>query len=148
MKVLVMGLPNSGKSTISRELSYHFLVPHYNADTLREKCNDWDFSHEGRMRQSYRMSFYDFGIMDFICPLEETRRIVDADFTIWMDTIQESEYQDTNTLFERPSKYDIRVTKHIPIQFLKTNLGMYQQGLKGLREYLNDARRMDSLLIT
>lgn len=148
MKVLVMGLPSSGKSTISRELSYHFLVPHYNADTIREKCNDWDFSHEGRMRQSYRMSFYDFGIIDFVCPLEKTRRVVDADFIIWMDTIQESEYQDTNNIFEPPTKYDIRITKYIPIQSLKTSLGMYRQGLKGLKEYLNDARRMDSLLTT
>lgn len=148
MKVLVMGLPNSGKSTIARELSYHFLVPHYNADTLREKCNDWDFSYEGRMRQSYRMSFYDFGIMDFISPLYETRRIIDADFTIWMDTVENSIYEDTNNLFEPPDKYDIRVTQHIPLNFLRTNLGMYQQGIEGLREYLYDARRNDSLLVT
>lgn len=143
-----MGLPSSGKSTVARELSYHFLVPHYNADTLREKCDDWDFSHAGRMRQSYRMSFYDFGIIDFICPLPETRSIVDADYIIWMDTVQESEYQDTNNIFQRPEKYDVRVTEYISIQHLKTSVGMYQQGLEGLGEYLNDARRMDSLLIT
>ena len=52
-----MGLPGSGKTTLAKELAYHFEVPHYNADTLREKSDDWDFSEEGRLRQAYRMSF-------------------------------------------------------------------------------------------
>ena len=105
-----MGLPGSGKTTLAKELAYHFEVPHYNADTLREKSDDWDFSEEGRLRQAYRMSLYDFGIFDFVCPLEKMREVVQPDFVIWMDTISKGRFDDTNKIFEKPEKYDFRVT--------------------------------------
>ena len=69
----------------------------YNADKVREMANDWDFSDDGRKRQSMRMrSFADYEkklgryvLCDFICPTKETRANFDADIVIWMDTIEE-----------------------------------------------------------
>ena len=81
--------------------------------------NDWDFSEEGRIRQSNRMkTFADFEksqgrfvICDFVCPTNETRDMFDADFTVWMDTIKEGRFEDTNKLFERPSDVEMRITE-------------------------------------
>jgi len=50
-------------------------------------------------------------IADFICPTEETRKNFNADFTVWMDTIDSSKYDDTNEMFEKPTKCDFIVTK-------------------------------------
>ena len=50
MKILICGLPGSGKTTLARELAYHFCLPHFNADTIREHFNDWDFTDVGRER--------------------------------------------------------------------------------------------------
>ena len=56
MRVLIFGLSGSGKTTLAKELAYHFLMPHYNADTIRELYNDWDFSEPARYRSAHRMS--------------------------------------------------------------------------------------------
>ena len=50
-------------------------------------------------------------ICDFVCPTEETRQIFDADITIWLDTIDEGRFEDTNALFEKPSKVDYHITE-------------------------------------
>lgn len=50
-------------------------------------------------------------ICDFVCPLEETREIFDADYTVWMDTIQEGRFGDTNKIFQKPSKVNYHVEK-------------------------------------
>ena len=89
------------------------------ADKVRKDADDWDFSPEGRLRQSLRMkSIADFEslhnrivICDFVCPTEETRQIFDADITIWLDTIDEGRFEDTNALFEKPSKVDFHITE-------------------------------------
>ena len=91
----------------------------YNADKLREMANDWDFSEEGRKRQSLRMrSFADFEkshgrnvVCDFVCPTRETRQNFNADIVIWMDTIKEGRYEDTNKLFQDPQKVDFHITE-------------------------------------
>ena len=93
-KILIMGLPGTGKTYLSKELSKIFPIIHLNADEIRKYFNDWDFSEEGRLRQADRMKrFSDFIILekisalaDFVCPLEETRKILSPDIVIWMDT--------------------------------------------------------------
>lgn len=113
-----MGLSGSGKTFLSKLLQKELSCAWYNADNLREMANDWDFSLDGRKRQSKRMkSLADFEkkhgrkvICDFICPTKESREIFDADFTIWMDTIQESNYKDTDSIFEKPDKVNLRIS--------------------------------------
>ena len=106
-----MGLPGSGKTYLAERLKKKLECAHYNADNIREYANDWDFTNEGRLRQAYRMrAFADFEknvtgqtvICDFVCPLEEMRQIFAPDILIFMDTIKEGRFEDTNKLFERP----------------------------------------------
>ena len=135
MKILIMGLPGSGKTTLARELSYHFLIPHHNADTVREMYNDWDFTPDGRMRQAVRMSC-EYGILDFVCPLNAYRWVVNPDFIIWMNTINSSRYEDTNKLFEKPIKYNIRIDKWIGQNQLHKCLEDFNPGMKGIKLFL------------
>jgi adenylylsulfate kinase len=122
MKILIMGLPGSGKSYLSERLVKFIDGVWINADAVREKYDDWDFSIEGRMRQAARMRYLADGVVmagkhavtDFVCPTEETRNSFDADYIIWMDTIEEGRFEDTNKLFESPSKYNCRVESWNP----------------------------------
>ena len=106
--ILIMGLPGSGKSTLATKLAQKLGAEHFNSDKTREKFNDWDFSDEGRKRQARRMhelglnSKKTYAICDFICPKYEFRNILKANYTIWMDTIQEGRFEDTNQVFEKP----------------------------------------------
>jgi adenylylsulfate kinase len=116
-RILIMGLPGSGKSTLAAMLASGFFpdVLWLNADAVREEYNDWDFSHEGRIRQSLRMRELadackkDYIVCDFVAPLIEMRDNLDAHWTIWMDTIKEGRFEDTNRAFVPPTKYDFRV---------------------------------------
>ena len=117
MKILIMGLPGSGKTYLTERLQPLLKAAWYNADKVREMANDWDFSDEGRKRQSMRMrSFADFEkkhgryvLCDFVCPTKETRANFDADITIWMDTIQEGRFEDTNKIFVKPENVDFHI---------------------------------------
>ncbi len=117
MKILIMGLPGSGKTTLAKNLVPMFNAVWLNADEVRKEADDWDFSTEGRIRQANRMNTLAqeavdnnrVVVADFICPTESTRQNFKADYTIWMDTIEVGRYEDTNTLFEPPSEYDFRV---------------------------------------
>ena len=116
--VLIMGLPGSGKTTLANELAPMLNAKRLNADEVRKEANDWDFSEEGRKRQAKRMANFatklkeqgNFVIADFICPTPEARALFPADFIIWVDTIKEGRFDDTNKMFVKPSKFDYHVT--------------------------------------
>ena len=113
-----MGLPGSGKTTLANELGTMLDTKRLNADEVRREANDWDFSEEGRKRQSKRMAEFalklknkgNYVIADFICPTPEARSLFPADYIIWVDTIKEGRFDDTNKMFVKPDKYDFHVT--------------------------------------
>lgn len=137
-RILIMGLPGSGKTYMAEALKKYLeqndytrdysaevlpvtglnaTVTWFNADDVRRKYNDWDFSKEGRIRQSLRMlefalsSNTDYVICDFVAPIPEMRNNFKADWTIWMDTIEEGRFEDTNRMFVPPEVYDFRITE-------------------------------------
>ena len=116
--ILIMGLPAAGKTTLAETLAPMINAKRLNADEVRKAANDWDFSPEGRTRQSRRMADFalklksegNFVVADFICPTPEARSLFPADYTIWVDTIKEGRFEDTNRMFIKPEKYDFHVT--------------------------------------
>lgn len=124
MRILLFGLPGSGKTTLATALIEHLSYTiHLNADTVRTQFNDWDFSPEGRTRQAHRMrtladasiaeNNIRYAIADFIAPTVELRAIYDADFAIWMDTIEKGRFEDTNKAWQvpTPEEYHVRITE-------------------------------------
>ena len=113
MRIIIIGLSGSGKTSLAKELAIKLKAKHLNADELRQEYNDWDFSEAGRLRQAHRIKNlsdkHDLVVCDFIAPKEIHRHIVDADILIWMDTVKESKYKDTDKLFEIPKNYSLRI---------------------------------------
>ena len=116
--ILIMGLPGAGKTTLAEELAPKLNAKRLNADEVRKQANDWDFSEEGRKRQAKRMADFalelknqgNYVVADFICPTPEARNLFPSDFVIWVDTIKEGRFDDTNQMFVKPEKYDFHVT--------------------------------------
>ena len=144
-KILVMGLPGAGKTYFAERLKKYlethsdFYNPNFenlhaskatvkwiNADDVRKKYNDWDFSHEGRIRQSIRMReladslMNDFVIVDFVAPLPEMRHNFKADWVIWMDTIDKGRFEDTNKMFEAPERFDTHIKFYLSDEQIET----------------------------
>lgn len=119
MKILIFGLPGSGKTTLAKPFAELVGGVHINADEIRNRYDDWDFSIEGRMRQAQRMKHLADGVVmagkiavaDFVCPTPEARLEFNPDYTVWMDTISRSRFEDTNDLFETPDNVDYHVSK-------------------------------------
>ncbi len=118
-KILIMGLPGAGKTTLARELAPLLGAVLFNADEVRKNVNrDLGFSAADRIEQARRMGWLcdrvaeagHTAIADFICPTPETREAFGAAFIIWLDRINAGRYADTNQLFVHPGLFDIRVT--------------------------------------
>ncbi len=128
MKILICGLPGSGKSTLAEPFAELIGAVWINADQVREKYNDWDFSPEGRIRQAQRMQYLSDGavmagkiaVADFVAPTEAARAAFNPDYVVWMDTVNKSQsvngpaapgstFEQTDKMFEPPAKCDYHV---------------------------------------
>lgn len=128
-KILVMGLPGAGKTTLSKVLAPRLNAVHFNADEVRANINkDLGFSEADRAEQARRMGWLcdrvvevgGYAIADFICPTPETRAAFFAGgdaFVIWIDRIKESPFEDTNRMFVPPERFDLRVTADGPPEY-------------------------------
>lgn len=129
-RILIMGLPGSGKTTLAEQLVKNIkqqnkTVVWFNADIVRQQYNDWDFSYEGRIRQVERMrdlsdacsNSTDYVICDFVAPLEKIRNIFDAHWTIWLDTIEKGRFEDTNQIFEPPSEFHYYINEQDSVKW-------------------------------
>jgi len=121
MKILIFGLPGSGKTYLAKRLQKQLECAWFNADEVRKMSNDWEFSNDARLRQAHRMrNLADFEvshkrtvICDFICPLDSTRKIFNANYSIFMNTIPSGRFEDTNKIFESPSHSDLVISHYL-----------------------------------
>ena len=122
-KILIMGLPGSGKTTLAKKLKTKLKADWLNADKIRKKYNDWDFSKKGVLNQARRMrtlatkSKKKIVIADFICPYNEGRTIFKADFLIWMDTVKKGRLSTFNKSFQKPKKFDFKISKKNALKY-------------------------------
>jgi adenylylsulfate kinase len=122
-KILIMGLPGAGKTTLARVVAARLNAVHFNADEVRAHVNkDLGFSESDRAEHASRMGWLcdqvvktgGFAVSDFICPTPETRSafvLGGSVLIVWVDRIDVSRFEDTNRIFVPPESYDIRVTR-------------------------------------
>ena len=120
-KILIMGLPGAGKTTLAKELSKMLGAVWFNADEIRKEINkDLKFSPEDRIEQARRMGVLcdiavrsgHYAIADFVCPIPETRAAFGTEniFTVWINRTPVRDFADTTKLFVAPENPDITVT--------------------------------------
>jgi adenylylsulfate kinase len=121
-KILIMGLPGAGKTTLAKLLAARLNAVHFNADEIRANINkDLGFDESDRIEQARRMGWLcdqviktgGFAVADFICPTPQTRAAFAEQqpaFTVWVDRIQKGRFEDTNRMFTPPEHVDARVT--------------------------------------
>ena len=118
-KILIMGLPGAGKTTLATTLAPLLNAVVFNADEVRANISrDLGFGHDDRVEHARRMGWMcdrvvEAGgtvIADFICPTEETRAAFGDAFTIWLDRISVGRFEDTNRMFVAPKCFDLRVS--------------------------------------
>ena len=123
VKILIIGLPGSGKTTLAKKLKIKLKAEWLNADKVRQKFNDWDFSRKGVLKQAKRMgalakkSKKKFVIADFICPYEKGRKLFEPDYLIWMDTIKKGRLPTFDKSFQKPKKFDLRIKEKNSVKF-------------------------------
>src|SRR5580704_13442456 len=117
-KILIMGLPGAGKTTLANALAPLLNAVVFNADAVRANLSrDLGFSHEDRVEHARRMGWMSDRVVeaggtviaDFVCPTDETRAAFGEAFTIWVDRISAGRFEDTNRIFVAPPRFDLRV---------------------------------------
>jgi len=121
-KILIMGLPGAGKTTLAKTLVRRLNAVHFNADDVRRNINkDLGFSEPDRVEHALRMGWLcdqvvktgGTAVADFICPTHESRKAFNKEgdaFIVWVDRIKSSRFEDTNSLFAPPVDFDVHVT--------------------------------------
>jgi chloramphenicol 3-O-phosphotransferase len=117
-KILICGLPGSGKTTLAKPLAACVGAVWLNGDAVRKNISrDLGFSLMDRVEQARRMGWLcdrvveagGVALADFVCPTQETREAFGDAFVIWINRIQQSRYDDTNRLFVAPKVYDLEI---------------------------------------
>jgi adenylylsulfate kinase len=143
-KLLIMGLPGSGKTWLGSRIAKYFNIPFWDADVVREAYNDWDFSDSGRERQCLRMKklaeIDPISISAFIAPWPGYRTFFFPDKMIWMNTIQVSKYEDTNKKFIKPedNEYNLRIDQWIEENQLYKCLEDINPGIVDTQNFLKE----------
>jgi adenylylsulfate kinase len=68
-------------------------------------------------------------VADFVCPTEKARQEFAPDYTVWMNTIKEGRFEDTNKMFENPPNCNY----HVREWFTDT----HQQLLEVVKNYMD-----------
>lgn len=117
-KILIMGLPGAGKTTLATALAPLLGAVHFNADAVRANINrDLGFAPADRVEHARRMGWLcdrvveagGWAIADFVCPTPEARAAFGEAFVVFVDRIEAGRFADTNRLFVRPDRVDLHV---------------------------------------